>query len=148
MVRTTCGSCSYSSCIFRPTRRLKSWSVPPISTSDFTITESYPWAMGYKNSATLIGWLLSYLFLKSSLSIILATVYLDEIRITCSKLILSNHSPLYLISVFSLLRILKTCSAYDLAFSLTSSMLSMGLVFDLPEGSPIRAVKSPIIRTI
>ena len=45
-VMTTCGSSPSSRMRSRPTSRLKSWSVPPSSTSAFNATESYPCASG------------------------------------------------------------------------------------------------------
>ncbi len=52
---TTCGGRPSSFCKSRPTRMLKSWSVPPISTSACTMTESQPWSSGYCNSCRLTG---------------------------------------------------------------------------------------------
>lgn len=90
--------------------QLKVWSVPPISISAFNATESYPCIKGYNNSCIDNGKLFSNLFLKSSLSIILATVYLLVNFITSSKFILESHSELNTIFVLSLSKIFTACS--------------------------------------
>src|ERR1035437_9777745 len=87
-----------------------------------------------------------YLLVKSSLSSILATVYFEDNLITSSKVILPNHSELYTIFVFSLIKILEACSKYDCPLLRASSKDRDGRVIFLPEGSPIIPVKSPIIR--
>ena len=82
--------------------------------------------------------------LKSSLSSILATLYFDARLINPSAPKSSHHSELNLTSVKSSLRILKTCFSYVFAFSNKSLESKVGLVLFVPEGSPIRPVKSPI----
>ncbi len=55
-------------------RMLKSWSVPPSSTSARTSTESVPWSSGYSSSERAIGEPSANRVEKSSRSMIRATV--------------------------------------------------------------------------
>ena len=55
-----------------------------------------------------------------------------------------SHSELKRTSVFTGSRILNACFLYVSAFLSISSRVSGGRVFDLPVGSPIIPVKSPI----
>ena len=100
--------------------------------------------MGYINSCIPIGSPDLYLFWKSSLSIILATVNFaikDKVSFIVNG---SSHAELKHILVFSGSNILNTCSLYVSAFANTCSFISGFLVSDLPVGSPIIPVKSPI----
>ena len=126
---------------------LKSWSVPPSSTSALTITESHPCMIGYWISCARIGRPLSSRSRKSSRTSICCSVTRLLSLMTSSKLIASNHSPLKTISAPFGSRILNACSWKLLAFAITWSWLNCGRVADLPLGSPIIAVKSPMIKT-
>ena len=115
--------------------------------SAFSATESYPCINGYISSCIERGKLFSYLFLKSSLSNIRATVYLLVNSIISLKFILDSHSELYAILVFSLSNILVTCFKYVSPDNLVCSNVNACLVLLLPDGSPIIPVKSPITKT-
>ncbi|MNP46789.1 hypothetical protein D3C76_1408110 [compost metagenome] len=108
--------------------------------SAFNATESYPCISGYNNSCILIGVFSLYLLLKSSLSSILATVYLLVNSITSLKDNFDSHVELYSILVLSLSNIFTTCLKYVSPLFLVSSNVSAGLVLLLPVGSPIIAV--------
>ena len=89
-----------------------------------------------------------YLFAKSSLVIICATVTWAESFNKSVKLILCNQSALFVTSASVTSRTFDIWSKYDLAFSATCSFVRAGLVSDLPDGSPTIAVAPPTIKTI
>ena len=120
--------------------------MPPNSTSELISTESIACASGYKNSCIEIGISDSKRLVKSSLSIMRATVYLLLISITSEKFILLSQVLLNkTLRVFTS-SITLDCSIYDSALAFASSRVSCGRVLLRSEGSPIIAVKSPITR--
>ncbi len=58
-----------------------------------------------------------------------------------------DHSEFPWISAASTSITFPACARYVSAFARTSSSVSIGRVSDCPDGSPIRAVKSPMIKT-
>ena len=78
----------------RPTRMLKSWSVPPSSTSDRISTESQPCMIGYCISCRRTSLPPSTRALKSSRASICCMVTRELSLSTSSYVILRNQSPL------------------------------------------------------
>ena len=100
---------------------LKSWSVPPSSTSARISTESQPCIIGYCISCRRTSLPPSTRALKSSRASICCMVTRELSFSTSSYVILRNQSPLYTISVLSRSRILNACLVYVSAFSSTCS---------------------------
>ena len=75
----------------RPANMLKVWSLPPISASTPSWTESYPCIKGYKNSWRKIGLLALILSWNISRSTICPKVNSEEISTTCEKFNFFNH---------------------------------------------------------
>ena len=86
-------------------------------------------------------------FAKSSRSSILATVVDAVSRRTSSTPSVSNHSELRRSSTRSRSITFQNWDSTRSAKASTSSFESVGRVEDLPDGSPTRAVKSPMIKT-
>ena len=87
-------------------------------------TESIACAKGYKNSCMDIGVSDSNLLVKSSLSIIRATVYLLLNFITSSKFILLSQVLLNITLRLLISSNTLDCSIYDSAFTFASSKVS------------------------
>ena len=73
-----------------------------------------------------------------------ATVYREHNSMKSAAVKVSIHVELKAISVRSGSRILKICFLYVSALRRTSSRVRVLRVSDLPEGSPIMPVKSPM----
>ncbi len=97
----TCGSRPSSFCRSRPTRMLKSWSLPPISTSARTTTLSQPCMIGYWISCRRTSVPLATRFLKSSRCSICWRVTRALSLITSMNGIALNQVPLNTTSVFA-----------------------------------------------